>query len=230
MNKAFPSLLLLLLYCSAVLHAQTPWRFENDVRDYAYRAIDNPPAPGCTLFVGSSSFRLWETLEQTFSGYEAVNRGFGGSTFPDNLQAIERIHLQAHPARVVIFCGTNDIADGADAETVFKNFKFYIARTWNENPTAEIYFVSTTHAPVREKFWATGDDLFAKVTELSKTVKGLYTIDIRKAMQNANGQVREDLFVADRLHLNDAGYAIWEKVFKEKLDAQDKARQKPNLM
>ncbi len=223
-------LFLALILCSNLLFAQSPWRFEEAVRNYACQAIDNPPIPGCTLFVGSSSFAIWgKKLEETFVDYEAVNRGFGGSKFPDNLQAIERIHLPAHPSRVVIFCGTNDVAGGADADTVFKNFKYYIAKIWNENPTAEVYFVSLSHAPSREKFWPTGDELCDKVKEFSKKFKGLFFIDIITPMNGENGRVREDLFVKDRLHLNDEGYAIWTKAFKEAFDAQDKARQKPDL-
>ena len=224
------SLFLLFLFCStATLTAQVPWQFENDVLGYTYQSIDQPPVPGCTLFVGSSSFLLWRDLETVFAEYEAVNRGFGGSTFPDNLRAVERIHLPAHPARVVIFCGTNDIAGGAAANTVFNNFKFYIARIWNEHPAAEIYFVSVTHAPVREKFWAIGDELCTKVKELAEKVKGLFYIDIISPMNDENSRVRENLFVADRLHLNADGYRIWEKAIKESLVAQDKNRQKLNL-
>ena len=230
--KTIPIFLFVCLFCfSNVFAADTLQRFEGEVRNYAFRAIDDPPVPGCTLFVGSSSFALWgKKLEGVFADYEAVNRGFGGSTFPDNLRAMEWIHLPAHPKRIVIFCGGNDIAGGDDAETVFRNFKFYIARTWNENPTAEIYFVSTSHAPVREKFWPTGDELYARVKELSEKVNGLFPIDVLTPMRGENGQVREELFGKDRLHLNDDGYAIWAKVFKEALDAQNKVRSKPNLV
>ena len=225
------TLLLSVLFCfSNTLVAQTTWRFEDAVRNYAYRSIDHPPVPGCTLFAGSSSFAGWKNLEETFADYEAVNRGFGGSTFLDNLRVIEWIHLPIQPAKIVIFCGTNDIAGGADAETVFNNFTFYIARTWNENPATEIYFVSVTHAPVREKLWSIGDELCAKIKQLSETVKGLFFIDIISPMEDENGKVREDLFVADRLHLNETGYAIWAKTFKGVLDEQDKNRQKPNLV
>ncbi len=233
MNNArnlFPVFSLLIVVPISFLSAQTPWKYEGAVRSYAYKAIDNPPVPGCTLFVGSSSFAIWgKKAEETFVDDEVVNRGFGGSVFPDNLQAINRIHLPASPARVVIFCGTNDIAHGADAETVFKNFKFYIARIWNECPTAEIYFVSPSHAPSREKFWPTGDKLCAMVKELAAQVKGLYYIDVITPMNGEDGRVRENLFVKDRLHLNDDGYAIWTKAFREAFETGNKARTKPNL-
>lgn len=33
------------------------------------------------VFYGSSSFRLWSTLETDFPEFEIINRAFGGSTF-----------------------------------------------------------------------------------------------------------------------------------------------------
>ena len=47
----------------------------------AYEATDrtNPPNPGGVLFVGSSSIRLWQTLQSDFPGVPVLNRGFGGS-------------------------------------------------------------------------------------------------------------------------------------------------------
>ena len=37
-------------------------------------------------------------------------------------------------------------------------------------------------------------------------------IDITKAMEDANGNVRKDIFVEDMLHMTPEGYQIWTKV------------------
>lgn len=200
-------------------------KFEGTVRNYAYRDIDNPPIPGCSLFIGSSSFAIWgKKLEERFAEYDAVNRGFGGSQIFQNVIALDRIHLPYKPARITVFCGTNDIAHGKSTDRVFSDFKYYIARHWNENPFAEIYFVSLTHAPVREKFWELGDQLNDQVKALAAQTPGLYFIDIITPMKGEDGRVREDLFVKDRLHLNDAGYDIWYTAFKKTFEEQDSVR------
>ncbi|MDR2705248.1 MAG: GDSL-type esterase/lipase family protein [Planctomycetaceae bacterium] len=205
-------------------------KYEETVRNYTYRSLDDPPIPGCTLFVGSSSFALWgKKLETIFAEYDAVNRGFGGSNYAQNIIALERIHLPYKPARVVIFCGTNDIAQGTNVETVFRHFKYYIARHWNANPLTEIYFVSTTHAPVREKFWKQGDEFCVKVQELAAKTKGLFYIDVITPMNGDDGKVRENLFIKDRLHLNDDGYAIWTETFKKALETQNQNRTKNDI-
>ncbi len=206
-----------LLFLASCLSAQQPVpQFEKDIRDYAWRAMENPPVPGCTLFVGSSSFRIWgNKLETTFAQNYAVNRGFGGSHFTHNIAALDRIHLPCKPDRIVIFCGTNDIASGKSVETVYADFRYYIARIWNENPVCKIDFVTLTHAPVREKHWDNGDKLCEKVRQLAEKDPCLNVIDIITPMQGPDGRVREDLFVQDRLHLNEQGYAVWEAAFKD---------------
>ncbi|MDR2439957.1 MAG: GDSL-type esterase/lipase family protein [Planctomycetaceae bacterium] len=229
--------LILLAFLTVTAEAQTTpkniptlGKFEDTVRNYTYRTLEDPPIPGCSLFVGSSSFALWgKKLETTFAEYDAVNRGFGGSNFAQNIIALERIHLPYKPARVIIFCGTNDIAQGTDVETVFRNFQYYIARHWNANPLTEIYFVSLTHAPVREKFWHQGDEFCTKVQELASKTKGLFYIDVITPMNGNDGRVRENLFVKDRLHLNDDGYAIWAETFKNVFETQNKIRTKPDI-
>jgi lysophospholipase L1-like esterase len=216
-------LIFILLVIASTAKAQQPsilGGFENDVRKYAYRSIDNPPVPGGTLFVGSSSFTLWTALEDVFAPYDAVNRGFGGSQFTHNIAALERIHLPYHPSQVVIFCGTNDIASGKDVETVFQNFKYYISRHWNENPLTKIYFVSLSHAPVREKYWKAYDTLNAKIKELASQTKGLYFIDVVTPMNGSDGKVRESLFLNDRLHPTAEAYDIWAKTIRQELDKQ----------
>lgn len=198
------------------LHAQgNLGKFENAVRDMTYRSLDDPPIPGCWLYVGSSSFRLWKELENRFREDDAVNRGFGGSQISHNIAALDRIHRPYRPARITFFCGTNDLAGGKSVDEVFSDFKYYIARHWNEDPFVEIFYVSTTHAPVREKAWAAGDELFARIKDLASKTEGLHTIDIIRPMKGADGRVREDLFVKDRLHLNEEGYRIWTETFKK---------------
>lgn len=37
-------------------------------------------------------------------------------------------------------------------------------------------------------------------------------IDITQAMNGADGRIREDLFLEDRLHMKPEGYQIWKNV------------------
>ena len=42
--------------------------------------------------------------------------------------------------------------------------------------------------------------------------RNVYYIDVATPMLRSDGRVRTDLFVADDLHMNQAGYDIWRNV------------------
>ena len=53
------------------------------------------PIPnGGIVFVGSSTFRLWEFMESDFAPLPIVNRGFGGSMIGDAVRHAQRLILQ----------------------------------------------------------------------------------------------------------------------------------------
>ena len=59
----------------------------------------------------------------------------------------------------------------------------------------------------------------AKVKEANKEIKAFIKtqknasfIDLYDAMLDANGNMREELYVEDRLHMKPEGYAIWKKI------------------
>lgn len=61
--------------------------------EYAY-----PPE---TIFYGSSSIRLWETLSTDFSDYKPANLGFGGSTLAACVWFFDRLITPLKPRRIV---------------------------------------------------------------------------------------------------------------------------------
>ncbi|GAB3926672.1 GDSL-type esterase/lipase family protein [Larkinella terrae] len=221
-------LLTLLIWVSANagLLAQEP-RFESEIKAYETRAVNDPPIPGSTFFVGSSTWRLWgPALEEDFSRFQPVNRGFGGATIPDVLRVMDRIILPHCPARIVFSCGGNDLAGGDAPETVVKNFKTFLARIWQANPLTEVYFVSNRHSPAREKFKKQGDQFNKQIKQLSEKVDGLYYVDV---VPLTDGKDRAELFLADGLHLNREGQKRWIPVITAELEKRDQLRKKPTV-
>ncbi|WP_421827033.1 GDSL-type esterase/lipase family protein [Larkinella sp.] len=211
------------------LLAQEP-RFESEIKAYEAKAVDDPPVPGSTFFIGSSTWRLWgPTLEEDFSQFSPVNRGFGGATIPDVVRVMDRIILPYRPARVVFSCGGNDLAGGDDPETVVKNFKTFLARLWQSNPLAEVYFVSNRHSPARQKFRKQGDQFNREIKKLAGKLDGLYYIDVVPLTDGQDGKGRSELFLADGLHLNREGQKLWIPVITTALEERDRSRMKQNV-
>jgi lysophospholipase L1-like esterase len=193
-------------------------RFESDIRAYESEDSKKPPEPGCTVFVGSSTFRIWTSIENDFREFKAINRGFGGSTFPDVNHYVDRIVTKYKPARVVVYAGTNDIADlHHSGEDIFHDFEEFVRKVQAKSPSAEIYFISMSMAPSRVQ-WASiyeaGNSLIRKYCSQNKH---LHYIDVVPVMRDAKGQLRRELFGLDQLHMNKDGYALWKPVVIEAL-------------
>lgn len=170
----------------------------------------NRPPQGGIVFVGSSSIRLWRTLSADFPGYPVINRGFGGSQLADSVHHAGRLIQPYHPRQVVIYAGGNDIAAGKDPKLVFGDFVALAERIRKDSPGAKISFISSGPNPSR---WA----MVAKVRELNRLAAEycrkhhLDFIDVFPLMLGADGLPKPDIFVADRLHMNSRGYAIWRE-------------------
>lgn len=176
----------------------------------------NPPPVGCTMFVGSSTWTGWgKTFDDDFKGMNAVNRGFGGSTIPDWLIAVDRIVTPYKPSRILFFCGTNDIARKQEPERVFENFKTLLKKLRADNPDCKVYFVSAAKVHSRKQYWEKYDIYNNAVRELCRNDKNLFYIDTNAAMADENGVVKEELYKEDRLHLNRKGQEVWIPVLRK---------------
>jgi lysophospholipase L1-like esterase len=198
-------------------------RFEKVIVGYEARDRENPPPAGATLFVGSSTFGLWKSLEEDMKPIVALNRGFGGSTIPEVIHYMDRIILPYKPARIVLYIGGNDIADGVPAEEVFERFKLLEQKVREALPETSIHFISLKSAPIRARFSAQYDLANQLIREYIDKTPGLFFIDTRPLLLDERGMQREDLYLPDRLHLNRQGYERWIPALKTALNGRDGA-------
>lgn len=56
------------------------------------------------------------------------------------------------------------------------------------------------------------------IREICEDHRNTHYIDTERYFTNANGLPRAELFLDDRLHLNDEGYRVWSGVIKNELD------------
>ena len=191
------------------LSAQTPVnRFEPNVR--AYEAADKvtPPPAGAILLAGDSQFFRWKTLAEDLPGYTVINRGIDSFESSDLLYFTERLVLPYAPRLIVLHVGGNDVHNGKTADQLLATFKAFVAKVRPSLPTVPIAFSSITPGPGR---WDEAEKRKAANRALQTyiaTQPGLLFIDLWDAMLTRDGQPREDLWVEDRIHPNQAGYRI----------------------
>jgi lysophospholipase L1-like esterase len=176
----------------------------------AYEAADraNPPAKGGVLFIGASSIRLWKTLEQDFPDHHVINRGFGGSQIADSTHFAERIIFPYAPKMVVLRAGGNDLHAGKSVEQVFDDFKAFVAKVRTKLPDAEIVYVSMSPAPARWDEREANRELNRRIEQYAREQPKLKYVETYDMTLTPDGQAREELFVADKLHFNEAGYKL----------------------
>jgi lysophospholipase L1-like esterase len=211
--KKILALLVCLLIIQSILIAQSIPGFWPDI--VAFKKIDSTQKPNLhsILFVGSSSFTKWKDVQDYFPDYPIINRGFGGSTLVDVIRYSYDIILPYQPKQVLIYCGENDLAsqENISSEEVLLRVKtlFNIIRT--NLPDATIDYVSIKPSPVRASIQDRVKIANKLIMAYFKKQKNAGFIDIYEAMLDSKGNMREELYLGDRLHMKPEGYAIWKK-------------------
>ncbi len=140
------------LLCAGFVKAQNA-PFYSEIQNFKRQDSVNFPPKNAILFLGSSSFRKWTDVQQYFPGYPIINRGFGGSTFPDAIRYANEIVFPYQPRQILIYEGDNDVAssDKITADSVLNRFKtlFYLIR--KKLPNTTIDFVSIKPSISRQK-------------------------------------------------------------------------------
>ena len=237
MKKTLTTLALIVLYCTfspgAFLRAQTPATttaapvqtiapngppFWNEIAEFKRRdSIQRPPA-NAILFVGSSSFRKWTGVQNDFPGYPIINRGFGGSTLDDVIRYAGEIIYPYRPKEVVIYCGDNDLAAGKSAKKVYKRFVKLYDMIRKRLGNIDIVFVSIKPSPSREKLMPAMEQANDLIRNFMAERSHASFVDVYHLMLNSQGHPIDNLFVADKLQMNERGYKIWQQALLPYLD------------
>lgn len=185
--------------------------WEQDMQRFEAADAQDPPPRNAVLFIGSSSIRFWDTLAQDFPGVPAINRGFGGSELRDSTWYAGRVIVPYAPRQILLYAGDNDLNAGRTPEQLRDDFRAFVERVRRDLPDARIGYISTKPSPSRAHLLPVQREANALVKAEAERLGADY-IDIFTPMLDADGQPNEALFIEDRLHMNRAGYEIWQRV------------------
>ena len=180
--------------------------YEEEVRELEKKR----PNVACPIvFYGSSSIRLWPRLDRDG---QVVNRGFGGSTLEACVYYFERLVVPLRPRSLVIYAGDNDLGDGRSPEQVLQWFRELAAKIEKQLPGVPFGFISIKLSPARmgiaERIRRANEMIRQEIERHPES----YFIPIYDPMLDQHGLPRQDFFLADGLHLNLAGYRLWEQI------------------
>jgi lysophospholipase L1-like esterase len=191
-------------------------QWESSIRKFEEMDKLNPPKPGVIVFTGSSSIVRWGTLADDMKPLAIINRAFGGSQYTDVNQFAKRIVNVYRPSAVVVYAGDNDLAENSPKtpESVAGDVRQFVQIVRADLPDTWIYVLSIKPSKLRWKQWPNMKAADQMIQEFLRTQQRAQYIDVATPMFDAQGNLPEDLFVADGLHPTPKCYAIWTSIIK----------------
>jgi lysophospholipase L1-like esterase len=186
--------------------------FSTEIEDFAKADSAGPAVEDATLFLGSSSIRLWD-IRGGFPTTATINRGFGGATTPDVLHYYPRLRPRLAPRSIVVYVGENDLAAGTTPEKVAKNVLTLLGKLRSDYPKARIAWMSLKPSPIR---WTLYPQMLAVNAAVGAQAKGTRFdfVEVGKVLLASDGLPDASLFRPDGLHMNIRGYTLWNRLIE----------------
>ncbi len=174
---------------------------------------DSGPSGGI-LFVGSSIFHRWTTLQTQMAPLPIVNIAFDGAQTDDLLRLVDSQVVPRRPKVVAYYGGSNDVDAGEPAAAIVSRIKDFITRVTTALPDAQVVFVSVNRAPEKRARWDVVDAVNHQIEQWASPATRVVYVDVNPALFNADGTPRLDFFMTDRLHLRPPAYEEFTRILK----------------
>jgi len=205
--------------CIPVKHSDhTDWikRYQTDVDKYDKENGTLKDFSCDVLFLGSSSINLWHNIYTDLAPLKIIRRSYGGSTVRDNIYNYNTIARGYKPKKIVVYI-ENDLGNWKESITpgeCYDLFRVFVQLLQRDYPEIPVYIISLK--PSFSKIDQLADQLIVNrlLKDYADITPYVEFIDITQGMYGENGQLREDIFIEDRLHMNQKGYDIWIKEIK----------------
>lgn len=172
------------------------------------------------IFAGSSSIRLWSGIEADMASYKVIQRGYGGAKLSDFAVYADRILSPHQCSAMVLFIGNDVIGSQKDKtpEEVKRLFLNVLRTFRKDHPSDPVFWIAITPTSSRWNAWPKIIQVNDIIRKTCENHRNTYFIKTDFAFLNENGKPRDELFIADNLHLNTDGYKIWTAIIKKELD------------
>lgn len=194
-----------------------PTRFSDEISRFIEWDRRNAFPKDAILFVGSSSIRMWATRE-SFPDWPVINRGFGGAHTSDVNHYFNNVVKPYNAKVVLLYAGDNDIASNRSPEQVRDAFLAFVGRVREAQPNVPILYLSIKPSASRWQYWPRMKEANNLIRETCEKQPHLTYVDVGTPMLGPDGRPRPEYYLPDRLHLSEAGYAVWIRILTPILD------------
>ncbi|MDM4018510.1 GDSL-type esterase/lipase family protein [Roseiconus lacunae] len=195
-------------------------RWEKDIAAFDGLNEQIEPSEDAILFIGSSSIRLWKTMEQDMAPYQTIRRGYGGAKFTDMAVFAERL-ITPHQYRAIVMFVGNGVSgkpDDHSPELIESLARQIVATAHEHRPNTPFFLIEITPTHSRFKAWNKIRKVNERLREIALTTPNTYFIATAGDYLRSDATPRKELFIKDQLHLNEDGYRLWAKIIRRRLD------------
>ena len=176
--------------------------------------------PDSILVIGSSSVRRWDTIHRDLSPYKPIQRGYGGAKFTDMGVFAKRL-ISPHQFRaMVMFIGNGVVGKDDDhtPEQIGELARYIVSVAHECQPGAPVLLIEITPCEKRFAAWPKIRKVNAVLREVALSTPHTYFVPTASLYLTPEGTPRPELFVEDKLHLNEDGYRQWSHLIRRRLD------------
>jgi hypothetical protein len=190
--------------------------------DIAKLVVNNETegANDAILCLGSSSFRLWDSISEDMAPYTIVRRAYGGAKYCDLAIYAPRLvdGLQFRAAMVFIGNDITGIETDKSPDEIARLARLVVNSVRKQNPSAPVFLIAITPTPSRFKHWPKIEQANQSLSKLSEIESNVFYVATQDKYLDSQGLPIASLFVEDMLHQNQTGYAIWSSILKSALN------------
>ena len=190
--------------------------FSFEIKNLLSKVEENKKMEAPIIFYGSSTIRLWKSLNEDFKDVDVINLGFGGAYIDSLSKNFNLLINFLNPKAIVIYLGGNDLNLSLSPEKVIFKIKKFVEKINEKYPNTNIGYITIKPSVERKNKLSDIKKINKGVKLIANDFPNLVYIDVYNKLLD-KGKVTSKFLLQDGLHLNKEGYKVLTRAVKEKI-------------
>tara|TARA_B100000575_G_scaffold27705_1_gene18736 strand:+ start:1711 stop:3069 length:1359 start_codon:yes stop_codon:yes gene_type:complete len=190
--------------------------FSFEIKNLLSKVEENKNMEAPIIFYGSSTIRLWKSLNEDFKDVDLINLGFGGAYIDSLSKNFNLLIKFLNPKAIVIYLGGNDLNLSLSPEEIIFKIKKFVQKINKKYPNTNIGYITIKPSVERKNKLSDIKKINKGVKLIANNFPNLVYIDVYNKLLD-KGEVTSKFLLQDGLHLNKKGYKVLTRAVKEKI-------------
>ena len=190
--------------------------FSFEIKNLLSKVEENKKMEAPIIFYGSSTIRLWKSLNEDFKDVDVINLGFGGAYIDSLSKNFNLLINFLNPKAIVIYLGGNDLNLSLSPEEIIFKIKKFVEKINEKYPNTNIGYITIKPSVERKNKLSDIKKINKGIKLIANDFPNLVYIDVYNKLLD-KGKVTSKFLLQDGLHLNKEGYKVLTRAVKEKI-------------